>query len=123
MDTVEVPSSEVELEPAPLITETSYKKNEEFFLFASVFDVNMIDKSLSDKALQFELSIGNAGNTLDGHFESIRRPQDMNRNLGTWAVELTSLLKTLRNSIDRISTSVVSFVTKTWLPQLSLTDT
>lgn len=84
MDTVEVPSSEVELEPAPPITETSYEKNEEFFLFASVFDVNMIDKSFTDKPIQFELSIGNAGNSLDGHHESIRRPQDLDFNLGTY---------------------------------------
>lgn len=30
----------------------------------------MIDKKLSDKSVYFELSIGNAGNSIDGHNES-----------------------------------------------------
>lgn len=37
----------------------------------------MIDKQLTDKTLQFELSIGNSGNSLEGHGESVRRPQDL----------------------------------------------
>ncbi|KAJ0183679.1 hypothetical protein K1T71_000102 [Dendrolimus kikuchii] len=76
-DTMECPASEVEIEPIPPMHEASFEKNEEFFLFASVFDANMIDKRLTDKPLQFELSIGNSGNALDGHNESVRRPQDL----------------------------------------------
>lgn len=37
----------------------------------------MIDKRLTDKPIQFELSIGNSGNSLDGHSDSVRRPQDL----------------------------------------------
>ncbi|KAL0902706.1 hypothetical protein ABMA27_000522 [Loxostege sticticalis] len=77
MDTIECPASEVEIEPVPPINESSFEKNEEFFLFASVFDANMIDKRLVNKPLQFELSIGNTGNTLDGHNESLKKPQDL----------------------------------------------
>ncbi|CAH0402078.1 unnamed protein product [Chilo suppressalis] len=76
-DNIECPASEVEVEPVPPISEPSFEKNEEFFLFASVFDANMIDKRLVDRPIQFELSIGNAGNSLDGHNESVKRPQDL----------------------------------------------
>lgn len=37
----------------------------------------MIDKKLVDKPLYFELSIGNAGNSLDGHNDSLKRAQDL----------------------------------------------
>lgn len=76
-DIIESPALDVEIEPIPPIIESSFGKNEEFFLFASVFDANMIDKRLTDKPIQFELSIGNAGNSLDGHNESVKRPQDL----------------------------------------------
>ena len=33
-------------------------KIEEFFLFGSVLDANMIDKKLADKPVSFEVSIG-----------------------------------------------------------------
>lgn len=36
----------------------------------------MIDKKLGDKPMYFELSIGNAGNTLDGHNESAQAMRD-----------------------------------------------
>ncbi|XP_014369899.2 otoferlin-like [Papilio machaon] len=77
MDSIESPGSDVEVEPIIPITETSFEKNEEFFLFGTVFDANMIDKTLVEKPLQFELSIGNCGNILDGSKESVRRAQDL----------------------------------------------
>nr|XP_034839510.1 otoferlin-like [Maniola hyperantus] len=81
MDTVAIPASQVEIEPVTPITEQAFEKNEEFFLFAALFDVNMIDRRLTEKPIQFELSIGNAGNSLDGHHESVRRPKDLAVNL------------------------------------------
>lgn len=48
----------------------SYCKNEEFFLFMTILDASMIDKKLGEKPIFFELSIGNAGNMIDGHNES-----------------------------------------------------
>lgn len=52
------------------ISETSYSKTEEFFLFSTIMEATMIDKKLSDKPVYFELSVGNAGNSIDGHNES-----------------------------------------------------
>lgn len=60
----------VELESTYPINESSFYKHEEFFLFSTIFEAAMIDKKLSDKSVQFELSIGNWGNSLDGHNES-----------------------------------------------------
>ncbi|CAH0768231.1 unnamed protein product [Bemisia tabaci] len=69
-DNVDVAPAEVEVEPTYPITEASYSKNEEFFLFTTVLEATMIDKKLSDKPMFFELSVGNAGNMLDGYNES-----------------------------------------------------
>ncbi|XP_050432533.1 otoferlin-like isoform X3 [Adelges cooleyi] len=63
-------NSGVDVEPTYPITETSYCKNEEFFLFVTILDASMIDKKLGEKPIYFELSIGNAGNVIDGHNES-----------------------------------------------------
>ncbi|KAK3919848.1 Otoferlin, partial [Frankliniella fusca] len=75
-DSVDMAPSDVEVEPAYPINESSYGKNEEFFLFATILDASMIDKKLGDKPMYFELSIGNAGNTLDGHNESAQEYRD-----------------------------------------------
>ncbi|XP_076249647.1 otoferlin isoform X2 [Calliopsis andreniformis] len=69
-DNVEMTPSEVEVEPTVPINESAYARNEEFFLFATIMDATMIDKKLGDKPMYFEISIGNAGNALDGHNES-----------------------------------------------------
>lgn len=71
-DNVEMAPSEVETEPTIPINETAYARNEEFFLFATIMDVTIIDKKLGDKPVYFEISIGNAGNALDGHNESFK---------------------------------------------------
>ncbi|XP_032668321.1 otoferlin-like isoform X1 [Odontomachus brunneus] len=71
-DNVEMAPSEVEMEPTVPINETAYARNEEFFLFATIMDATMIDKKLGDKPMYFEISIGNAGNALDGHNESFK---------------------------------------------------
>ncbi|KAJ1523524.1 hypothetical protein ONE63_001375 [Megalurothrips usitatus] len=75
-DSVDMAPSDVDVEPAYPINESSYGKNEEFFLFATILDASMIDKKLGDKPMYFELSIGNAGNTLDGHNESAQEFRD-----------------------------------------------
>ena len=58
------------------INESAYARNDEFFLFATIMDATMIDKKLGDKPIYFEISIGNAGNSLDGHNESSRVSQN-----------------------------------------------
>ena len=94
LDTIEYPTSEVEVEPIVPLIDNSFEKNEEFFLFANIFDVNLIDKRITDKTLQFELSIGNAGNSLDGNNESLKRPLD----LGTAGHGMTIILLYNRRS-------------------------
>ncbi|GAB0097051.1 hypothetical protein DMENIID0001_126430 [Sergentomyia squamirostris] len=70
-DNIEIISEKnVELEQTFPISESSYSKCEEFFLFATVMEASMLDRKLSDKQVLFELSIGNSGNSLDGHNES-----------------------------------------------------
>jgi hypothetical protein len=84
-DNIDFAPSEVEVEPTFPISETSYGKNEEFFLFATIIDATMIDKKLGDKPLFFEVSIGNAGNSLDGHNETSKdfSELDSDENLET----------------------------------------
>ncbi|KAL9883742.1 otoferlin-like isoform 3-T8 [Glossina fuscipes fuscipes] len=60
----------VELEQTQPISESSYSRNEEFFLFGSIVEASMIDRKICDKTIFFELSMGNAGNSIDGHNES-----------------------------------------------------
>jgi otoferlin len=70
-DNVEICAEKnVELEPTFPISESSYCKNEEYFLFSTVLEASMLDKKISDRPVYFELSMGNAGNSLDGHNES-----------------------------------------------------
>jgi hypothetical protein len=72
----------VELEPTFPISESSYCKNEEYFLFSTVLEASMLDKKISDRPVFFELSMGNAGNSLDGHNESTTTHYDGEEELG-----------------------------------------
>lgn len=62
----------------------TFGKVEDFFLFATILDATMIDKKLGEKPMYFELSIGNAGNTMDGHNETLQEfvESDSDDNLG-----------------------------------------
>ncbi|XP_017891092.1 otoferlin-like isoform X5 [Ceratina calcarata] len=97
-DNLEMAPSEVEVEPAMPINESAYARNEEFFLFATIMDATMIDKKLGDKPMYFELSIGNAGNALDGHNESSKVGMyDMGPKSGT-SVDQEELQEVLSGS-------------------------
>lgn len=50
--------------------QSAYGKSEEFFLFCSILDATMIERKLGEKPCFFEISIGNAGNIMDGHNDS-----------------------------------------------------
>ncbi|XP_076068132.1 otoferlin-like isoform X2 [Oratosquilla oratoria] len=69
---IDVAPSEVEVENTLPIQEGNYGKNEEFILFASIHEATMIERRVADKPVFFELSMGNAGNSLDG--SSSNRP-------------------------------------------------
>ncbi|XP_023341787.1 otoferlin, partial [Eurytemora carolleeae] len=75
-DSIDTAPSEVEVEPTHTINEESsdylrqfeavYNRREEFFLFSTILEATIIDKRLVDKSIWFEISMGNAGNALDG---------------------------------------------------------
>lgn len=58
---------QVEVEAASPISDTASGKEETFQLFACIHDANMIERRTADRTIQFEMSIGNSGNTIDGH--------------------------------------------------------
>lgn len=84
----------VELQTTYPINESSFYKHEEFFLFSTIFEATMIDKKLADKTTQFELTIGNWGNSLDGHNESQSNNYDDDDELG---MKMNSLFKFVLN--------------------------
>uniref|UniRef100_A0A8C1TNC6 Otoferlin n=1 Tax=Cyprinus carpio TaxID=7962 RepID=A0A8C1TNC6_CYPCA len=70
-------STEVQIEPVSnmdsspkieekKIQESATGKMEEFFLFGSFLEATMIDRKIGDKAISFEVTIGNYGNQIDG---------------------------------------------------------
>ncbi|XP_052746509.1 otoferlin [Bicyclus anynana] len=76
VDTPELPLSAVLTGPAAPC-DVPPDSTAEMLLFGAIFDVNMIDRSVAEKPIQFELSIGNAGNSLNGTRESLRKPRDL----------------------------------------------
>ncbi|KAG9336193.1 hypothetical protein JZ751_002540 [Albula glossodonta] len=61
-----VSSSEVQVEGIPNISENATGKVEEFFLFGAFLEATMIDRKIGDKPINFEVTIGNYGNEVDG---------------------------------------------------------
>ncbi|XP_015464224.3 otoferlin isoform X1 [Astyanax mexicanus] len=59
-------STEVQMEPVSNISESATGKLEEFFLFGSFLEATMVDRRIGDKPINFEVTIGNYGNQLDG---------------------------------------------------------
>ncbi|XP_076803747.1 otoferlin-like isoform X4 [Clavelina lepadiformis] len=70
-------SSDVEVETITPLSELGAGKIEEFFLFGSILDANMISKTMSDKPITFEVTVGNYGNDIDGaNFSKKTRQED-----------------------------------------------
>ncbi|XP_071335504.1 otoferlin isoform X5 [Trachinotus anak] len=61
-----ISSTEVQVESVSNISESATGKIEEFFLFGSFLEATMIDRKIGDKAISFEITIGNYGNQIDG---------------------------------------------------------
>ncbi|XP_068198937.1 otoferlin isoform X3 [Antennarius striatus] len=59
-------STEVQVEPISNISESATGRMDEFFLFGSFLEATMIDRKIGDKAITFEITIGNYGNQIDG---------------------------------------------------------
>ena len=62
----------------------------------------MIDKRLSDKPVQFEISMGNAGNTIDGQIQSAPAPGSVEARRGSGATSSPSLPR--KDELDAAST-------------------
>uniref|UniRef100_A0A8C8VKP5 Otoferlin n=1 Tax=Pelusios castaneus TaxID=367368 RepID=A0A8C8VKP5_9SAUR len=59
-------STDVQVEQATPVTDTCTGKMEEFFLFGAFLEATMIDRKIGDKPINFEVTIGNYGNQIDG---------------------------------------------------------
>ncbi|XP_032398466.1 otoferlin isoform X14 [Etheostoma spectabile] len=64
-------STEVQVEGVSNISESATGKIDEFFLFGSFLEATMIDRKIGDKAISFEITIGNYGNQIDGVSKSL----------------------------------------------------
>ncbi|XP_047135991.1 otoferlin isoform X1 [Hydra vulgaris] len=62
----DVAIKQVEIDATSPISDTACGREEVFQLFACIYDANMIEKKSADRPIQFEISIGNFGNTIDG---------------------------------------------------------
>ncbi|KAM9156400.1 LOW QUALITY PROTEIN: otoferlin [Pangshura tecta] len=59
-------STEVQVEQTTPVADNCTGKMEEFFLFGAFLEATMIDRKIGDKPINFEVTIGNYGNQLDG---------------------------------------------------------
>uniref|UniRef100_F6VBE4 C2 domain-containing protein n=1 Tax=Ciona intestinalis TaxID=7719 RepID=F6VBE4_CIOIN len=65
--------------PISCVLQLGAGKMEEFFLFGSFLEANMIDRTMADKPVTFEVTIGNYGNDIDGaNLSQKRRRSDGN---------------------------------------------
>ncbi|XP_014771959.1 otoferlin isoform X1 [Octopus bimaculoides] len=78
MDTI----TQVELETCNPLPESAGGKKDEYFLFGSILEATMIDKKIGEKPVHFEMSIGNAGNVLDGYNPPTNRDGDSSEETG-----------------------------------------
>ncbi|XP_069584574.1 otoferlin isoform X18 [Ranitomeya imitator] len=59
-------STDVQVEGAPPVPDNCTGKMEEFFLFGAFLEATMVDRKSGDKPINFEVTIGNYGNQVDG---------------------------------------------------------
>ncbi|XP_062344346.1 otoferlin isoform X3 [Cinclus cinclus] len=66
-------STEVQVEQATAVADNCSGKMEEFFLFGAFLEATMIDRKIGDKPINFEVTIGNYGNQVDGSSKPVLR--------------------------------------------------
>ncbi|XP_068039191.1 otoferlin isoform X2 [Anomalospiza imberbis] len=66
-------STEVQVEQATAVADNCSGKTEEFFLFGAFLEATMIDRKIGDKPINFEVTIGNYGNQVDGSSKPLLR--------------------------------------------------
>ncbi|XP_041419577.1 otoferlin isoform X3 [Xenopus laevis] len=86
-------STEVQVEGAQPVAENCTGKMEEFFLFGAFLESTMIDRKNGDKPINFEVTIGNYGNEIDG----VSKPMRKRKEGGNGVEDETELLQ---NSSD-----------------------
>ncbi|XP_075782088.1 otoferlin isoform X2 [Pelodiscus sinensis] len=59
-------STEVQVEQTTPVADNCTGRMEEFFLFGAFLEATMIDRKIGDKPINFEVTIGNYGNQIDG---------------------------------------------------------
>uniref|UniRef100_UPI00398F4D76 otoferlin isoform X2 n=1 Tax=Pristiophorus japonicus TaxID=55135 RepID=UPI00398F4D76 len=59
-------STEVQVETIQQISDLATGKMEEFFIFGAFLEATMLDRRIGDKPVNFEVTIGNYGNQIDG---------------------------------------------------------
>lgn len=74
--------TQVDLESCSPLPETAGGKKEEYFLFGSILEATMIDKKVGEKPVHFEMSIGNAGNVLDGYNSPTNQDEESSEETG-----------------------------------------
>ncbi|KAK6179510.1 hypothetical protein SNE40_011846 [Patella caerulea] len=66
----------VDVESTLPVGDNAAGRPEEYFLFGCLMEATMIDKKMADKSVHFEISIGNAGNVLDGYNSPTKDSKD-----------------------------------------------
>jgi len=59
---------QVEVDGTAPISDTAAGKEDNFQLYACIYEASMIERKAGEKNVQFEMTIGNHGNTIDGQF-------------------------------------------------------
>ncbi|XP_053239819.1 otoferlin [Podarcis raffonei] len=106
-------STEVQVEMATAVADNCTGKMDEFFLFGSFLEATMIDRKNGDKPINFEVTIGNYGNEIDGMSKPmIKKKKDSG---GDGNEEESQLLE---NESDEESTDDGEFVSISSSPPL-----
>ncbi|RWS06883.1 otoferlin-like isoform X3, partial [Dinothrombium tinctorium] len=61
LDSIDNNLADISVEPILPINELAFGRNEEFLLFATIFESNMIDRKYGEKLISYEITIGNDG--------------------------------------------------------------
>ncbi|XP_077187228.1 otoferlin isoform X6 [Paroedura picta] len=105
-------STEVQLEQSTPVADNCTGKMEEFFLFGSFLEATMIDRKNGDKPINFEVTIGNYGNEIDG----MSKPVIKKKKEGGAGNEEASEL--LQNSSDEEGNEEEEFVSISTTPPM-----
>ncbi|XP_048372576.1 otoferlin isoform X2 [Sphaerodactylus townsendi] len=105
-------STEVQLEQATPVADNCTGKMEDFFLFGSFLEATMIDRKNGEKPINFEVTIGNYGNEIDGMAKPVIKKK---KEGGAGSEEASELLQ---NSSDEEGNDDEEFVSISVTPPM-----